>query len=69
MVLTPPSKPKQKQNPKRCREGKKARMPGLAWYGDTSLIPELGSQRQVDLWEFEASMVYLESSRPARATG
>jgi hypothetical protein len=32
-----------------------------------SLIPALGKQRQVDLHEFEASLVYKESSRPARA--
>jgi hypothetical protein len=33
------------------------------------LIPALGSQRQVDLceFEFEASLVYTESSRTARA--
>ena len=32
------------------------------------LIPTLGRQRQVDFCEFEASMVYIVSSRPARAT-
>jgi hypothetical protein len=31
------------------------------------LIPALGSQRQVDICEFEASLVYKESSRTARA--
>lgn len=30
------------------------------------LIPEFGRQRQVDLWEFEASLVYILSFRPAR---
>jgi hypothetical protein len=33
-----------------------------------SLIPELGRQRQVDLCESEASMVYRENSRTTRAT-
>ena len=32
------------------------------------LIPALWSQRQVDLKEFEASLVYTVSSKPARAT-
>jgi hypothetical protein len=32
------------------------------------LIPALGSQRQEDLWEFKASLVYRASSRTARAT-
>jgi hypothetical protein len=32
------------------------------------LIPALGRQRQVDLDEFEASLVYRMSSRTARAT-
>ena len=31
------------------------------------LIPALARQRQVDLWEFEASLVYKVSSRTARA--
>jgi hypothetical protein len=34
---------------------------------DTPLIPALGRQRQVDLCEFEASLVYRMSSRTARA--
>lgn len=33
----------------------------------TSLIPVLWKQRQVDVCEFQASLVYLFSSRPARA--
>ena len=32
------------------------------------IIPALGRQRPVDLWEFEASLVYRASSRPAKAT-
>ena len=32
-----------------------------------SLIPALGKQRQVDLCEFEASLVYRASSRTVRA--
>ena len=32
------------------------------------LIPALGRQRQVDLSELEASLVYKASSRTARAT-
>jgi hypothetical protein len=32
------------------------------------LIPTLGRQRQVDLCEFEASLVYRVSSRTARDT-
>jgi hypothetical protein len=32
------------------------------------LIPALGRQRQVDLYEFEDSLVYRVSSRPARST-
>ena len=34
----------------------------------TPLIPALGRQRQEDLCEFEASLVYRVSSRTARAT-
>ena len=33
-----------------------------------SLIPALGRQRQGDLCEFEASLVYILSSRTARTT-
>jgi hypothetical protein len=33
----------------------------------TSLIPALGSQKQVDLHEFEDSLVYTVSSRTVRA--
>jgi hypothetical protein len=33
----------------------------------TSLIPVLWRQRQVDICEFQASLVYLYSSRPVRA--
>jgi hypothetical protein len=32
------------------------------------LIPTLRKQRQADLLEFEASLFYAESSKPARAT-
>jgi hypothetical protein len=32
------------------------------------LIPALGRQKQADLCEFKASLVYKSSSRPARAT-
>jgi hypothetical protein len=31
------------------------------------LVPALESQRQVDLWEFEVSLVYKVSSRTAKA--
>lgn len=31
-------------------------------------IPALGRQRQLDLCEFESSLIYTESSRPARVT-
>jgi hypothetical protein len=33
------------------------------------LIPALGKQSQVDLCEFEASLVYIVSSRPAIKEG
>jgi len=33
-----------------------------------TLVPALELQRQVDLWGFGSSLVYLESSRPARTT-
>jgi hypothetical protein len=33
----------------------------------TPLIPALGKQMQADLYEFESSLVYRESSRIARA--
>jgi hypothetical protein len=33
-----------------------------------SLIPALGRQRQMDLCDFETSLVYTVSSRTARAT-
>ena len=32
------------------------------------MIPALRKQRQADICEFEASLVYTVSSRPARAT-
>jgi hypothetical protein len=32
------------------------------------LIPALGRKKQVDLWEFEASLCYRVSSRTVRAT-
>jgi len=32
------------------------------------LIPALGRQRQVDLYEFRADHIYIASSRPARVT-
>jgi hypothetical protein len=35
------------------------------WY--MPLIPALERQKQVDLWEFETSLVYRTSSRTARA--
>ena len=47
------------------REGKKERGRGGR---KQPLIPALGRQRQVDLCEFEASLVYRVSSRTARAT-
>jgi hypothetical protein len=31
------------------------------------LVPALGRQRQVDICEFKASLIYIESSRLARA--
>jgi hypothetical protein len=34
----------------------------------TPLTPALERQRQPDLWEFEASLVYRVSTRTARAT-
>ena len=37
------------------------------WWRCMPLIPALGRQRQVDLSEFEASLVYKGSSRTARA--
>jgi hypothetical protein len=40
--------------------------PCQAWY--TPLIPELRRQRQADHSEFEVSLVYIASSRPARDT-
>ena len=39
---------------------------GQWWF--KPLIPKLKRQRQVDLCEFEASLVYKSSSRTARAT-
>ena len=41
-------------------------MPAGRWWS-TPLIPALGKQRQVDLYEFEASLVYRASCRTARA--
>ena len=40
---------------------------GQAWW-HKNLIPALRKQRQVDLCECEASLVYIASSRTARAT-
>ena len=39
----------------------------VGWWWHTPLIPALGKQRQVDLCEFEASLVYRASSRTATA--
>ena len=36
--------------------------------GGAHIIPALGRQRQVNLCEFEASLVYRASSRASRAT-
>jgi hypothetical protein len=38
------------------------------WWLYTPLIPALWKQRQVDLCEFKASLIYSVSSRSARAT-
>jgi hypothetical protein len=38
------------------------------WWRLTPLIPTPGRQRQVDLCEFKASLVYRVNSRTARAT-
>jgi hypothetical protein len=38
------------------------------WWWCTPLIPALGRKKQVDLYEFKASLVYRVSSRTARAT-
>jgi hypothetical protein len=40
---------------------------GLVW-SCMPLTPALRKQRQVDLFEFEASLFYISSSRPARST-
>ena len=37
------------------------------WEGHMPLIPALRKQKQVDLCEFEVSLVYIASSRTARA--
>ena len=37
-------------------------------WGSTPLLPALERQKQADLCEFKASLVYRESSRTARAT-
>jgi len=37
-------------------------------FGPAILIPALRRQRQADLWEFKASLVYIVSSETARAT-
>jgi capsid protein len=39
-----------------------------SWWWHIPLIPALGRESQVDLCEFEASLVYRVSSRTARAT-
>ena len=36
------------------------------WWWLTPLVPALRRQRQVDLWEFEASLVYKANSKTAR---
>jgi hypothetical protein len=40
----------------------------VADHGDTVVVPGLGSQRQADLSEFEASLVYILNFRITRAT-
>lgn len=32
------------------------------------LIPTLGREKHIDLFEFKGSMIYIVSSRPVRAT-
>ena len=39
----------------------------LRWWWCRPLIPVFGRQRQVDFFEFEASLVYRASSRTSRA--
>jgi hypothetical protein len=39
----------------------------LTWWCITPLILELRRQRQADLWEFEANLVYIVSPWTARA--
>ena len=44
------------------------RTKALRWWWCLPLIPVLGRQRQVDLYEFKDSLVYEVSSQAARAT-
>ena len=41
---------------------------GAGWWWHRPLIPEFQKQRQMDLYEFEASLVSRVSSRMARVT-
>lgn len=38
------------------------------WWWYTPLVPALGRQKQADIYEFEASLVYRPSSKTAKDT-
>jgi hypothetical protein len=61
------SPPGQEVTRKSKKKGREKRRQNLVWW-HMNFIPTFESQKKGDLCEFKASLVYVASSRPARAT-
>ena len=62
-----PEGPRQ-ASPTDYKRGEKEYQSLAVWWWHSSLIPALRGQRQADICEFQASLVYKLSSRTTRAT-